>query len=106
MKRVSLKQQFHGEGESGLEGAVVAREDKDEVTMDVVGGSISFVVPSDAPDKDVFQNAFLERYLNGTLQLENGKELSFWITAGASGIDIRALRSRVGKRKGPRPNRK
>jgi hypothetical protein len=73
--------------------------------MDVVGGSISFVVPSDTPDNQVFQNSFLERYLNGTLKLENGMELSFWINAGASGIDLRALRSRVGKGRGPRPNK-
>ena len=105
MKRVGLRQEFHGEGGSAMETVAVATEEKDEVTLDVMGGTLSFIVPSDIPDNQVFQNQFLERYLSGTLKLENGMELDFWINAGAHGIDVRALRSRVGKKRGPRPNR-
>ncbi len=90
MKRVGLKQEFHGEPDPTQEGLAAERDEKrDEVGLDVVGGTVSFVVPSDVPDDEITKIEYIERHVNGVLQLENGAELLFWIIGGAYGVDLR-----------------
>ncbi len=104
MKRVGLKQEFNGEPNPMEEGLAISVEEQDEVTLDVTGGTLSFIVPSDTPDHQVFQSQYFERYLNGVLKLENGLELNFWVNSGALGIDIRTVGSQPAKQLGSSPN--
>jgi hypothetical protein len=88
MKRVSLKDQFHGEPDPNQEGIAATYGEKDQVILNVVSGAISFMVPSDVPDDEVTQDQYLERFVNCTLQLENGAQLLVWINSGSSGVEV------------------
>jgi hypothetical protein len=91
MKRIGLKQQFHGESDSCEEGWAVDQDSTDEVVLDIVGGTVSFAVPSNVPDDEVAENNLADRFLCCTLKLENGAELDVWINEGANGVDLRLV---------------
>ena len=91
MKRTGLVQEFHGESDScsceeewSLDG-----KGHDEVSLDVVSGSLTFVVPSDVPDDQVMEKNLADRFICCNLKLENGAEMCLWINEGASGVDVR-----------------
>ncbi len=88
MKRVSLKDQFHGEPNPNQEGIAAANGEMDQVNLNVTGGSLSFVVPSHVADEDVTNEEYLERFVNCSLQLENGAQLLIWINSGAHGVEV------------------
>ncbi len=89
MKRIGLKQEFHGESDSCEEEWTLDPEGHDEVVLDVVAGSLSFAVPSDVPDDRIMDKNLADQYICCTLKLENGAQLCVWINEGASGVDVR-----------------
>ncbi len=89
MKRIGLKQEFHGEPDPCEEEWSLESEGHDEVSLDVTGGCVSFVVPSNIPDDQVMEKNLADRFICCNLKLENGAELSVWINEGASGVDVR-----------------
>ncbi len=89
MKRIGLKQEFHGEPDPCAEELSVDFDSMDEVTLDVVGGCVSFAVTSDVPDDQVVDKNLAERFLCCKLKLETGTELCLWINEGAEGVDVR-----------------
>ncbi len=89
MKRIGLKQEFHGEPDPFAEELSVDLDGMDEVTLDVVGGCVSFTVASDVPDDQVVSKNLADRHLCCKLKLENGEELCLWINEGAEGVDVR-----------------
>ncbi len=99
MKRTGLKQEFHGESGSCEEGWAVDVDSTDEVVLDIVGGTVSFAVPSNVPDDEVSENNLADRFLCCTLKLENGAELSLWINEGANGVDVRLMPAKKARAK-------
>ncbi len=91
MKRIGLKQEFHGESDSCEEEWAVDVDSTDEVVLDIVGGTVSFAVPSSVPDDQVAEKNLADRFLCCTLKLENGAELNVWINEGANGVDLRLV---------------
>ncbi len=89
MKRIGLKQEFHGESDACEEEWAVDVDSTDEVVLDIVGGTVSFAVPSSVPDDLVTEKTLADRFLCCTLKLENGAELNVWINEGANGVDLR-----------------
>jgi hypothetical protein len=108
VKRIGLKQEFHGEPDPCAEEWMLEAEGHDEVVLDVAGGCVSFVVPSNVPDDQVLEKNLADRFICCNLKLENGAELSVWINEGASGVDVRLLpgkKSRVKAAAGKREAR-
>lgn len=97
MKRVNLKQEFHGESDMAEEGIAVAGEGPDEVQIEIKRGSLTMRVPSAVPDDQVVSKEFLDRYLECVLELEDGSELSIILNEDRDGVDVRL------KRQGERP---
>src|SRR5512138_1079992 len=96
MKRVGLKQQFHGEPDSAEEGiAATVEADNDEVTLEVKKGTVGYRVPTDTPDDQVTQDRFLSGYIELDLTLEDGNVLRIEIAEGAQGVDARMTRPGV-----------
>lgn len=98
MKRIGLKQEFHGEGDHCGDLLQEIGPGHDEVILDVVGGSLSFIVPDDVSDDKVFEDNLSDRYICCKLKLENGAEMSLWINAGAEGVDLRLMGSKAAER--------
>ncbi len=99
MRRIELKQEFHGEPDPcEEEWNALDLDGKDEVVFDVIGGSVSFIAPSNVPDDKLFENNLSDRYLCCSLKLEGGAELCLWINQDANDIDLRL--------RGPRKARK
>ncbi len=89
MKRIELKQEFHGEPDPcEEEWAVLEKEGKDEVVLDVVGGCVSLLAPSDVPDDQLMEHNLSDRYICCTLKLENGGELNIWINQDDNDFDV------------------
>lgn len=109
MKRISLKNQLHGDPNPNRESITTASAENDQVILNIVGGAISFVAPGSVPDDEVTQDKYLERYVNCTLQLENGAQLLLWINAGACGVEVQVeaapREKKHGKRRGLEPAR-
>ena len=91
MKRIGLIEQFHGEPNPGHEGLAAEAAAHDEVALDVVQGTVSFIVPAEAPDDRVHEQGAIDRHVHCHLKLENGIELNLWISGGAEGVDLRML---------------
>ncbi len=89
MKRIELAQEFHGEGDRCDENWTVEQSGNDEIVLDVVGGSVSFVAPSAVSDDEVLDKNLADRFICCSLELENGAELHIWINEGANGVDFR-----------------
>ncbi len=89
MKRIGLKQEFHGEPDPcEEEWAALDVDGKDEVVFDVVGGSVSLLAPSDVPDDELMEHNLSNRYICCSLRLENGGELLIWINQEADDVDV------------------
>jgi hypothetical protein len=88
MERVGLKEEFHGEPDPNEEGMNGGYDAYDEVVLNIVGGTVKFVVPSEVPDDRVARAEFMERFVSCRMQLENGTELNVWINAGAHGVEL------------------
>ncbi len=99
MKRIDLRQEFHGEGDRCDESWYV-EPGNDEIVLDVVGGSVSFVAPSDVPDEEVISQNLADRFICCNLKLENGASLCIWINEGANGVDFRLTPAKKAR---PRP---
>src|SRR5438093_1434730 len=91
MKRVNLKQEFHGEPDMEVEGIRVAGEGPDEVTIEITRGTLTLRVPSDTHDDQVLDKKFLDHYLQCVLELENGGELTIILSEDNDGVDVRWL---------------
>ncbi len=91
MKRIGLLEQFHGEPNPNQEGYAADLHSHDEVALDVVKGTVSFLVPNEAPDDELHKHGDLERYIHCHLQLENGTVLNLWVHEGAEGVDVRLV---------------
>ncbi len=99
MRRIELKQEFHGEPDPcEEEWNALDLDGKDEVVFDVISGSVSFIAPSNVPDDKLFENNLSDRYLCCSLKLEGGAEVTLWINQDANDIDLRL--------KGPRKVRR
>ena len=89
MKRVNLKQEFHGEPDMAEEGIAVSGQGPDEVTIDIKRGTLTLRVPSDVPDEQVLSPEYIEQFLECVLQLEDGSELSIILNEDRDGVDVR-----------------
>lgn len=89
MKRVGLMQAFHGEPDSMMEGLLVEGEGKDQVTLDVKGGTLTFIAPADVPDSALLDTQWLSPFLLCELVLEQGARLRLWVVEGAFGVEYR-----------------
>ncbi len=89
MKRLGLMEQFHGEPNPSQEGLAADLHSHDEVALEVVKGTVSFLVPVETPDDQLHKHGQLERYVHCQLKLENGTELNLWVHEGAEGVDVR-----------------
>jgi hypothetical protein len=87
MKRVGLMQAFHGEPDAMMEGLAVEGEGKDQITLDVRGGTIQFIVPADLPDQALFDSAWLRPFVLCDLVLEQDTHLRLWVVDGALGVE-------------------
>ncbi len=104
MKRIELKQEFHGEPDPcEEEWAALDANGKDEVVFDVVGGSISFMAPSDVPDDKLWENNLSDRYICCTLKLEGGAELCLWVNQDANDVDVRFVAPKKIKQRAAEP---
>src|SRR5581483_11364812 len=91
MERVGLKEEFHGEpdpNQEGVNAAYDANDGYDEVVLNIVGGKVKFIVPSQVPDDQVARSEYMERFVSCRMRLENGAELNVWINAGAHGVEL------------------
>lgn len=92
MKRVNLKQEFHGEPDMAEEGIAVAGLGPDEVQIGITEGSLTLRVPSTIPDDEVISKEYLDRYLECVLKLEDGNELTIILNEDRDGVDVRLAR--------------
>ena len=92
MRRIGLKQQFHGEPDPcEEEWAALDQDGKDEVVFEIVGGTVSLLAPSDVPDDQLLENNLSNRFICCNLKLESGGELSLWINQDANDVDVRLV---------------
>ncbi len=89
MKRVNLKQEFHGEPDSAMEGIEASGLGPDEVTVEIRRGNLTLRVPSDVPDDRVIDKRFLDQHLQCVLELEDGSELTIILSEDRDGVDVR-----------------
>ncbi len=95
MKRIELKQQFHGEPDPcEEEWNALDTSGKDEVVFDIVGGSVSLLAPSDVPDDQLMEHNLSDRYICCVIKLENGGELNIWIDQDANDMDVHLVAPR------------
>lgn len=80
MKRIACRRQTQANSTYAEKDFVPDAQDK--VTFDVVGGTISFVVPPDLADDQVLQANWIGRDAYCVLKLENRAELELWISDG------------------------
>jgi hypothetical protein len=85
MRRRNLKQAFVGEGNPHQEGLEVEQESLEEVTFDVVGGQVAFVVPPGTHDDEAFA---AQTYAHAELLLENGMRIRIGIHQDSDGAEI------------------
>lgn len=91
MKRIGLKQEFHGESACEEEFNALDTDGKDEVVLDVTGGAVSFMASSDVPDDEILHHNLSDRYLCCSLKLEGGAELTIWINQDDNDVDVRLV---------------
>jgi len=87
MNRVGLMQAFHGEPNPMMEGLRVEGEGNDQITLDVKGGTLTFIAPADVPDSDLLDTQWLRRFLLCDLILEEDTRLRLWVVEGADGVE-------------------
>ncbi len=98
MRRIGLKQQFHGEPDPcEEEWAALDPDGKDEVVFEIVGGTVSLLAPSDVPDDQLLEKNLSNRFICCSLKLESGGELSLWISQDANDVDVRLVPPRRDK---------
>ena len=91
MKRVVSRQQFEGNSKQALK--EFAPDPHDKVTFDILGGTISFVVPPDLGDEEVLQDQWVGRDAYCVLTLENKTELEVWLNEGPPTVVVRKPKS-------------
>ncbi len=89
MKRVNLKQAFHGEPDMEQEGTGVSGIGPDEVTVEIRGGTLTLRVPSAVGDDQVIDRKYLDQHVEAVLELEDGSELSIILSEDRDGVDVR-----------------
>lgn len=89
MKRVGLMQAFHGEPDAMMEGLLVEGEGKDQITLDVKGGTLTFIAPANVPDSELLDTRWLQPFLLCELVLEQDTRLRLWVVEGAFGVEYR-----------------
>ena len=89
MKRVPLEQEFHGEPVPCDREWLTGPDSKDEVVLDVVGGTVAFIATGDVRDDELLEHNLSERFLCCNLRLENGAELCLWISQDSNDLDVR-----------------
>lgn len=87
MKRRNLVRHFIGEptysGEGELEG------NYDRVDLMIHGGKVSFVVPSDVKDDEIYNDEWLDRFLGCEVDLGEGYILRLTLSGDCHGVDVR-----------------
>lgn len=91
MERVSLRTAFHGEPDNQEEGAKGADKGPDEVTLEVKRGTIKLRVPNTTPDDQVISKQFMDQFLQITLELEDGSELTVVLDSSTDMADTRLI---------------
>ncbi len=91
MERVSLRTAFHGEPDSEQEGAKVADQGPDEVTLGIKHGTIKLRVPNTTPDDQVISKKFMDQFLQIVLELEDGSELNVTIDSSSDMVDTQLI---------------
>lgn len=86
MKRIQAWQKCQVNSNYAQEDLVPDPQEK--VTFDILGGTISFVVPPDLPDDQLLQENWIERDAFTVLKLENGAELRLWMNEDTCGVDV------------------
>ena len=94
MQRVGLRQAFHGEPDMAQDGAAVVGKGPDQVIITVKDGTLVLRVNSDVPDNQVLSPENLNGFLELTLELEDGSQLTVTVNADQdddSNTDIRLV---------------
>lgn len=91
MERVSLRTSFHGEPDSEQDGAKVADQGPDEVTIGVKRGTIKLRVPNTTPDDGVISKEFMDQFLQIALELEDGSQLNVTIDSSTDLVDTQLI---------------
>ncbi len=89
MKRATLKNEFHGEPDPAEEGAAVASQGPDDVTIDITRGTLTLRVPPQVPDSHVLDNQYLDQFLQLVVDLEDGSQLTIILNEDHDGVDVR-----------------
>lgn len=64
----------------------------DRVDLQIHGGTVSFIVPSDVPDDEVYQSQWLERFIGCDVDLGEGYVLHITVSGDCYGVDARIER--------------
>ncbi len=94
MRRIPLVTHFIGTSNPMMEGPEAQGESKyDRVDLDVIGGTVSFIVPHNVPDDEILQDKWLERFVGCDVELADGEYvLHLTITCETYGVDVRLTR--------------
>ncbi len=91
MKRRSLVRHFTGEPTHD-DSVDHIETGHDRVDLKIHGGTVSFIVPQDVPDEEVYQSRWLERFVGCDVDLGEGYVLHITISGDCYGVDARIER--------------
>jgi hypothetical protein len=91
MERVSLRSAFHGEPDNLEDGSKAEDKGPDQVTIQIRGGKLVLRVPNTAPDDRVISKEYMDEFMELTLELEDGSELTVTLDSSDNMADTRLI---------------
>lgn len=91
MERVSLRTAFHGEPDNLEDGARSEDRGPDQVTIQIRSGTLVLRVPNTVPDDQVISKDYMDEFLELTLELEDGSQLTVTLDSSESLVDTRLV---------------
>lgn len=91
MERVSLRDAFHGEPDSEQDGIEVLDKGPDQVTLKVKSGRLILRVPKNTPDDQVISREFMDQFMQLTLELEEGSQLTLILDESQDLVDVQLV---------------
>ncbi len=89
MKRRSLVRHFTGTSSGSLDDPEHDLDCFDRVDLKIHGGTVSFIVPCDVTDEEVFQSRWLDRFIGFEVDLGEGYVLRLTVSGDCHGVDAR-----------------
>jgi hypothetical protein len=88
MKRYNLIQARGGDFAGCFDaGADVEGEGNDVMELQVVGGTVSVIVPADLPDGEVCEECWFNNHTCLDIELEDGTRITGWVRGGEVHLD-------------------